>query len=184
MNSLSVTSGTRPVLPPRGFRPAEGVRSAWSVGDGPFGRTPQPSKRRTAAQNAGLRYERKVKKLLGDTFGPEFRPGQWLRFFERSETTPRFCQVDGLLVRGNRAIIFECKYTFTSDAWFQLRQLYEPVVRKAFYADVVGLCVVCRVFDPAIAFPEETELLFDTELASWAGRDAFPKIGVLSWRGK
>lgn len=163
---------------PRNFRAAKGVRSAWSVGAGPFGRTPLSSRSRlTAAQKAGLRFERKVQDGLGELFGSPFRPGQWFRFEDESSRSPRWCQVDGLLQLQTSVVIFEVKSRLVVDAWWQLRRLYEPVVRRAFYPAEVALCVIARNVDPLVRFPEEYEFLPNVaELASFR-----PGFFVSSW---
>lgn len=167
--------GAAPCAPPRGFRPAEGVRAAWPSEGGPFTRTPT-LRGRTPAQKNGIRYERKVLKELSDRFGTSFRPAQWMRF--EDETGERWCQPDGILLRPEGATIFEVKYTFISDAYYQLRQLYSPVVQRAFLPKKINLIVVCRNFDPATPFPEKPFLLrLPSEVESFSGES----MGVLSW---
>lgn len=164
--------------PPRGFRPAEGVRSAWSCGEaGPFGRAPSPI-RGTAAQKAGLRYERKVHEHLSSVFGSLYRPSQWFRF-EDQHGRMRWCQPDGLLCVRDVALVFEVKARHTSDAWWQLRRLYAPVVSRALYARTVGLCCIVRSYDASVPFPEPLEWVDD--LRHWA-EGPFDRMGVFSWK--
>lgn len=159
--------------PPAGFRAAEGVRLAWATGDGPFGRA--PSRGGTAAQRAGRRYERKALDFLSKQLGGAFKPSQWFRFYDKSGH--RWCQVDGLLNDEHGLVIFEVKYSFTADAWWQLRKLYEPVVKRAFLAKSAQLVVVCKNFDPATQFPEP---ITHTQLAhGWRICDG---ISVFQWR--
>lgn len=170
-----VRAGVAPCAPPRNFRPAEGVRAAWPSEGGPFSRTPT-LRGRSVAQKAGIRYERKVLKELGERFGPQFLPAQWMRF--EDETGERWCQPDGILLREEGATIFEVKYTFISDAHYQLRQLYAPVVQRAYRPKRTNLIVICRNFDPATPFPEKPVLLrTPSEVASFATDE----MGVLSW---
>jgi hypothetical protein len=87
--------------------------------------------------------------------------------------------------------LFEVKARFTSDAWWQLRKLYEPVVRAAFSPKTLLSVIICRSFDPSVAFPEPYELV-DKDPApffKWAvSREArrFTGAGaslyVLPWR--
>jgi len=91
---------------------------------------------------------------------------------------PRFCQTDGLLRDDAGVVIFEVKWHFTADAWWQLKKLYAPVVEAALRPKRLQFVVVCKSFDPAVAFPEpyqRTELLSD-----W--RAALTKMGVFQWR--
>lgn len=133
--------------PPRGFRSAEGLRSAWPSESGPFGRSPTPI-RGSGAQRAGLRYERKVKEHLAGLL-EGFVPGPWFKFLDRTNVL-RWCQPDGLWRSrdGSNAIIFEVKIRFVASASFQLARLYEPVIRAAYRPRRVALVTICRAFDP------------------------------------
>lgn len=162
------------LAPPLGFRAAMGVRSAWLVGEGPFGTTPRRGS--TAARRAGLRYEKAVLEHLCARLGDGFRPSPWFKF--TTSGGMRYCQPDGLLCCANEVTIFECKYTFTAEAWWQLRQLYEPVVRAALRPARISHVVVCRRFDPAVAFPEEVQ--HTHLLEGW--REALHSMGVYEWR--
>lgn len=163
------------LAPPRGFRTAEGVRSAWPVGDGPFGRT--PSRGGSAAQKLGRKYERLALAHLSKLLGDEFRPHQWFKFLSPSGEL-RWCQTDGLLISRDTATIFEVKYTLYPEVWWQLRKLYEPVIRRAFLPRHVELVVVCRKFDPAVVFPERLE---QTSLLEGWQEALNGRIGVFQW---
>lgn len=167
------------VAPPKGFRAAEGVRSAWLIGEGPFGRTPDRL-RGTAAQRNGKRYERQALAYLAGVLGRGFTPSQWFKYHAGALHAPRYCQTDGIFVDDSGVVIFEVKASFTESAYWQLRWLYEPVIRAALNPKRVQLIVVCRSFDPAISFPapyERTDLLKD-----W--RERLTKIGVFQWSKK
>ncbi len=78
----------------------------------------------------------------------------WIEFTDRSGR--RYCQLDGLLLdsRGS-ALIYEVKYKHTVNAWWQLTQLYEPVVRVLFPSHrPICLMEVVHWHDPAEHFPE------------------------------
>lgn len=137
--------------PPSWFRGVEGVLSARPVSGGPFGGTPTRRLSGSAAQKAGIRYERKALKYLASQF-PTFRQQPWLEFFAKGGK--RMCQPDGLLLMGDFVAIFEIKVRFTNTAWWQLRKLYEPVVRAAFSPKRIGVFLVCKSYDPAVPFPE------------------------------
>lgn len=107
--------------------------------------------RGTAAQKAGLRFERKVINLLKECF-PDLVPHQWFQWTD-SEGAPRFCQLDGLLLSQKAAIIFEVKIRSTPDAWWQLAKKYKPVVEKATGRKVDALVQICRSFDPLTQYP-------------------------------
>lgn len=162
------------VAPPLGFRGAEGVRAAWRVGEPSFNRT--PGRKPTMAQRAGKRYEKAAQGHLVSLFGRDFTPGQWFGYMADGQR--RYCQVDGLLCNLAGVVVFEIKYTFTADAYWQLRKLYEPVVRCALGPKRLGLVIMCRSYDPAAAFPEQVQHL---ELfGDWQKR--LMEIGVLQWK--
>lgn len=168
-------AGVAVCAPPRGFRSAEGVRHAWLSGGGPFGRTPS-LRGKSAAQKAGIRYERKVQKELAHELGEAFQSSVWFKYDDASG--PHWCQVDGLWQRGGKeVVIFEIKSRFTSDGWFQLRRLYEPVVRKALYPSALRHVLICRSFDPVAAFPEDFILIESLRSPLESG-----VVSVLPWR--
>lgn len=179
---LARTTSPLPVAacaPPPWFKEAEGVRSAWPVGDGPWGRTPTPSNRSgTPAMRAGRRYEARALAYLQEVLGSDFKKSQWFRYAGNAGI--RYCQVDGLLHCEAFTAIFEVKVTFTSDAWWQLRKQYEPVVRKAYVPSRLRLVIVCKSFDPAAAFPEPVNHLrgLDRQLLERSG----DQILVHSWK--
>ena len=181
-HGLLPASGLSGVLPPLDkcaspswFRAAEGVRSAWPCGESPFGRT--PSRGGSAAQKAGIRYERKALSALSKAL-PDVEQSKWFKFSDATKAF-RFCQVDALLHTEALTVIFEVKTRFTSDAWFQLRQLYEPVVRKALYPKSFALVIICKHFDPAAPFPEPVQHINEGTLRELQTLSA---IGVLSWK--
>jgi len=188
----SVVGSSALCPPPPRFQSAEGVRSAWAVASGPFGRTPT-LRGRSAAQKGGIRYERKVQSALAAEYGRHFLPSAWFQFLTKESDLRRWCQLDGLVRHRDQAgdesvVLFEVKTHFTSDAWWQLRKLYEPVVRAAFSPKHVVLVVICKHFDPSVAFPESYELV-DKDPAPFLKGAVTPEgrwftgaIRVLPWR--
>jgi len=59
--------------------------------------------------------------------------------------------------------IVEVKLQHTSDAWWQVKQLYLPIVATAFPPDLwrYNYVEVVRWHDPAISFPENYRLVPD-----------------------
>ena len=106
----------------------------------------------------------------------------WFLFKEAGRETPRWCQPDGLLFLpySGQIIIVECKLKHTSDAWWQLKMLYLPVIAKAFPEHLwkYGLCEVVRWYDPDVFFPEAIRLIPD--VAKVGPKD----FGVHICRGK
>ena len=145
-----------PLVPaPQGFKPAGHVLSA------NFSSPPALRKKRyTGRRLEGVRYERKVQAHLEDFYGEKYVASPWLRFF--SGGVWRWCQPDGILldlVRGVITIV-EVKYQHTADAWWQVRYLYEPVLRTMFPDSLwtFEVCEVVKWYDPATPFPEKTVL--------------------------
>lgn len=140
---------------PASFRPAGRVLSAQFCAAPALRR-----KRYTGRRLAGVQYEKKVHAYLDSLYGFRYIPNPWLKFFADGKW--RWCQPDGLLfdlARG-RITVVEVKYQHTSDAWWQLRHLYEPVLSAIFPARLwaFDLCEVVKWYDPETAFPEKTVL--------------------------
>lgn len=169
------TNGTRPVSvpPPPHFRAIEGkVRNArWNPG---FTRAVVGE---TAAQKGGLRYEGKVQERLAKLLGPTYCASPSLHFVD--DTGQRTCVPDGILFQQRQLVVFEIKNQHTPDAWWQLRQLYQPVLLALPGIDYVSCIEVCRTLEPLTPFPEEIELIFD--LKSWV-TDVREEMGVFHWR--
>jgi hypothetical protein len=93
-----------------------------------------------------------------------------------------WCQPDGLLEVNNLLIIVEIKVNFSSDAWWQLRKLYEPVVKCALKPSRLALAIVCRSFDPVVPFPERPFIL--PAVGALCGRPEwdYTRIGVVQWK--
>ena len=113
---------------------------------------PIDSRGRTAAQQNGLRYEAKVQKhLKSQITGYIVSPG--LVFVDLDIT--RVLLPDGLVFQPDgTAIIFEIKRQHMPEAWWQLRRLYEPVVRELPFVNRTSCVEVVASFDPAMGFPE------------------------------
>lgn len=143
---------------PQGFRPAGRVLSA------AFSLPPEIRRKRyTGRRLEGIRYERRVQEHLGNLYGDRYLDSPWLRFFPAGDGARwRWCQPDGILLdpeRG-RITVVEVKYQHTSDAWWQVRHLYLPVLQAMFPPALweFDFCEVVKWYDPATPFPERTVL--------------------------
>ena len=151
-----------PLVPaPQGFRPAGRVLSA------NFSQPPTLRKRRyTGRRLEGVRYEKKVHAYLEEFYGERYVASPWLRFF--TEGVWRWCQPDAILIdlEHGRITIVEIKYQFTSDAWWQVKHLYEPVLRVMFPAALwcFDHCQVVKWYDPATPFPEPVVLAHEVSM--------------------
>lgn len=144
-----------PPPPPKRFSAAVGVRSARFLPCKP----PFISRGRSRGRFAvGIRYEREVQEFLSlYALGRpelEHRQGPWMEFQETSGR--RWCQPDALILeeRSKRCLIAEVKYQHTSDAWYQLKQLYLPVLRVALPGFTFHLLEIVHWYDPSTAWPE------------------------------
>ena len=153
------------VLPPRRFRSAGVVESV------KFSPVPPPfinKQKRYGRRAEGIRYENKAHEYFQDYFGAYYVPSPWFTFLEVGAMRERWCQPDALLIRPDmgQITIIEYKLQHTSDAWWQLKWLYLPVIARAFPPNLwnYGMVEVVKWFDPATAFPEKVKMkasLFD-----------------------
>ena len=110
---------------------------------------------RTARGKLGVRYERKVHARLEQSYGLEYFPSPWFAYHYRGKI--RYCQPDAILALDPRRtlLIVEVKYSHTSDAYWQLENVYLPVLRTFLGASSWSLATVeiCKWFDATIQFP-------------------------------
>ena len=103
----------------------------------------------------GVRYESKVQEHLCDFYGDAYLPGPWLQFYDPDQ---RICQPDGILFDFERGVItlIEIKLRHCTDAYWQLRKLYQPVLRGMFPASLWDIrCIeIVRWYDPCVVWPE------------------------------
>lgn len=85
--------------------------------------------------------------------------GPWLEF--QDETGRRWCQPDAIVLSEGKGIIYEVKYQHCSEAWYQLWELYLPVLEVVFPHIRFACMEVVKWLDPHVAFPEEYRLTRD-----------------------
>jgi hypothetical protein len=115
----------------------------------------------------GIRYERKVHTAFQQIYSPEGRgalyaPAMWIRYVDNSRR--KYAQPDGLLLDLRRSFItiVEIKLKHTIAAWFWLRELYEPLIRKIFGSRwKFAVCEVVKWFDSGISWPEPLRMTAD-----------------------
>ena len=150
MLSVLETAYAPGLVPPEGFAPAGRVSYASLSAEPYFSKTQY-----TPAQKQGLRYEREAQAYLSGLYGLDYVPSPWIRF--ESAGRMRFCQPDGLLFQPEkgRITIVEVKYQHTPLAWWQLLQLYAPVVAKLFPKQLwtLDVCEVVKWYDASTVFP-------------------------------
>lgn len=121
--------------------------------------------RYTPGQMRGIRYERKIVEYLERKHSYRFIPHPWFYYKDRHEDRARWCQPDGLLfsARG-RLTICEIKLRHTRDAYYQLFELYLPIVKHVFPGWKHAVVEIVRWFDSAEPTPEKAFLCKEPEL--------------------
>lgn len=162
MDSSVPSPNPRGVSPPSSYLrlPKGKIVSAWRTVESPHGkRSDKPS----AAQRAGLRYQQRVERFLSAaSMGRwEVISSPWFIFGD-DRPGRNYCQPDFLLDLGNGCcVVVEVKIRWTVDAWYQLNELYIPVVLAArSAASCIPLCIT-KSYDPAIRAPGEVVLVDD-----------------------
>lgn len=97
-----------------------------------------PPKGLKGTKQQGIAFQWAVGKAV-----PALIPGPWFHYADAYGE--HFCQPDWLLPCAEGLVILECKRTDTLSAREQLRQLYFPVLAKAFQRPVFGIVVVKNV---------------------------------------
>lgn len=133
----------------------------------------------TGKRRQGVLYEDALQEHLSAEYGEWYIPSPWFIFWSADSMRPRYCQPDGLLFDPlDKAIwIVEAKLKHTTDAWWQLRHLYTPVIAAIFPPSVwkIRVCEVVRWYDPAVSFPEKVALV--PQIVGIQG----PDFGVHIW---
>lgn len=94
-----------------------------------------PIGRPRGAKRLGITFERAIAKAV-----PLARRGQW--FYFEDFYGPGYCQTDFLLFTPSAIFVIEAKLTDTPAAQAQLRELYLPVVTKAYGLPALGIVLV------------------------------------------
>jgi len=121
----------------------------------------------TGARKRGLRFERKVLSALEKECGERvFFPQQWVRFRDRATGGQwRWCQFDGFTLepREGKCIVFEIKLQHSWRAWWQLRELYIPVLRSMLPREMwrIECCEIVHWYDRLTEVPERVCICHD-----------------------
>jgi hypothetical protein len=101
--------------------------------------------------------------MLSARFPVEYVPSPWLQFL--NESGMHYCQPDGLLidVAAGIILIIEVKYQHTTDAWWQMRRLYEPVLSRIFPESLwtFKTLEIVKWYDPLVNWPEDIRMIAD-----------------------
>ena len=139
------------------------------------------NKRRGKARE-GLKYERLAHEELTRRYPSSYVPSLWLEYEVAEDSYMHRCQPDGLLFNftASKIIVVEIKLKHTEQAYWQLRNLYLPVLSLIFPPRLWELvpCEVVKWFDPSTSFPVPIQLCREPSYAT-RGR----KFHVHVWNG-
>lgn len=137
------------------FRPARDVTRAKLIPAAPA--FVREYSRKSGRRWAGIKYQREVDVAFEKRFGGTYIPGQWLEFVDGPSGETRYCQPDGIIIelKRGRITVVEVKYSHTELAYYQLFDLYLPVLRALFPPQLWTFAAieVCSRFDAAVALP-------------------------------
>lgn len=128
-----------------------------------------PPKGLTGTKAQGLGFEKKVAKALAGAAW-----GQWFRFEDGNGYG--LCQPDFLTVVAGQPVIVEVKLTATLQGFWQLEDLYRPVVEH-WLGRPVKLVQVCRNLVPGMGSWGCTQIDSLDQLAVTSGRVILPWLG-------
>lgn len=138
---------------PKGHRKVLGLTEASFM---PYGPTFARSKKLRGRFKAGKDYETQAFEELARRYPNEFQIAPWIKFVDsRGE---RWCEPDGLLHFRDTVVIVEVKIKHSARAWFQLFEVYLPLI-KFLHPDKRVTCVEFTQWcDPATPYPGQYHL--------------------------
>lgn len=165
-------------LPPANF--IEAKLPEWAV----LGKNPpaftSPRKAPTGRRKLGRIYEAAVQSRLLEEF-PFYVDGPWIKFGESGAV--RWCQPDGILFdfESGTVTVVEVKLAHTSAAWWQLRKLYIPVLKRIFPTSLwkYRAVEIVKFFDCDTNFPEPIRLLKNLREGQSLDHN---EMGVFIWK--
>lgn len=121
-----------------------------------------PNSRRSPAQRAGLAYEKKALNNLEIEL-----PYKLLRHpafsFRNGTRLVEYAIPDAIYLHDNILTIFEVKLKHTADAWYQLNNLYRPIISRAYPGLEINLCEICRDYDPEVRLASSQQIIENIE---------------------
>lgn len=125
----------------------------------------RPLHKATGRRLKGIKYEVAAQKMILAKFPQSYFVSPWLKF--SCFKGVRWCQPDGILINLEEGLItiVEMKYQHTTEAWWQMRKLYEPLLRAMFPAELwrINTLEVVKWFDPLVDYPEQLYMLKELE---------------------
>lgn len=121
---------------------------------------------------------------LEEVFSNKVILGPWIKFTSKGRERPLYCQPDAIIldIRRGTITVVEIKIKHTSDAWWQLRRLYTPVVQHIFGEGWTYIVLeIAKWFDPHTRFPEEFTFVDDLASVTGLSSEAFY---LHLWKGR
>lgn len=179
-NFLSHSFPTAPA-PTGNFRPVVAPRNVRLID------YEHPTHHLSPARKAGVRYEARFHSFGSKLWGSAYTSYEQQLFAFNDTLGPRAIRPDGVLRPDGTEflVIFEVKVRHCIDSYFQLAQVYSPVLHQ--FAPFRGLThiliEVCRSFDPFIAYPALIQRLDMLDLGEYCTCvQPLDQIGVLIWK--
>lgn len=146
------------------YLPQGEVQNAWRSAEAPYSGRRRPR----GAKRAGVVYQRRVEAWDGLASANSVECSPWFCFLDDSGGR-HYCQPDLLVRVGDKLLVCEIKIRWTSDAWWQLRKLYLPVLTRALAGSVLVPVCICRSYDPSISIPDPVQICKSIQEASDPG---------------
>lgn len=110
----------------------------------------------------GNKYEKAAQKALRAEFRKsqyELLINQWFHY-TTAQGDEKYCEMDALVINplGNRVWIFEIKFKHTECAYYQLFNLYKPVIRCWKPGAIIHTVELVRWYNAQTPFPTDVTL--------------------------
>lgn len=131
------------------------------------------------AKLSGLAYERRAQEYLEERLEGLYVRSPWIAYKLKAEKQVRFCQPDGIYFNFAQLYIgiIELKLKHTAEAYWQIKNLYEPLLKVIFPKHFTFRAIeMCKWFDGTDYFPCDPVMVNDLELFPARG------FGVHIWR--
>jgi len=119
------------------------------------------AKRTKGPKRAGLIYQTAASEHLLSLFPSNSTFGQWFRYRLKDAPRDYYCQIDAHLVDYDKKkiVVIEIKLRHCVDAYYQLFELYLPILRKYYGEEFTYSCVeLVSSFDKNAVMPQTPRL--------------------------
>lgn len=140
------------------FRPNSKILDAAFIDTPAF----STNQKHRGARRAGITFEKRVGEFLNGLFGNQVVSNSWISYFDESNGD-RICSPDHLIidVKAGVVTVVECKLSHTANAWYQLNDVYAPVIKFLFPGFDVRLIEICKNYERSISYPQVPRIVCD-----------------------